>query len=294
MVFPTLSFLVFYLVVWPLSWAAVALRWHRVHKLVIILASYVFYSSWNTRIAALLLASVLLNWLAGRLIDAHRGRPAARWIVTVAVAINIGILGFFKYYNFFVDSLNELLTSLGLAREIPNLDIILPLGISFFTFQGISYIVDLYRGDLDRSRPLIDVMLFISFFAHLIAGPIVRASKFLPQLERPPDPDRTFVSLGVLLIGWGVFKKAGIANWLAVELVHKAFVAPSALGVADLLFALYGYSVQYYCDFSAYSDIAIGVAALLGYPFQRHFDPPYPAPSLQSFLPPRPNSLSTS
>src|SRR5690242_21733561 len=106
MVFPTLSFLIFYLVVWPLSWAAVALRWHRVHKLVIILASYVFYSSWNTKIAALLLASVLLNWLAGRLIDAHRGRPAARWIVSVAGAVDIGILGFFKYYNFFTYSLN--------------------------------------------------------------------------------------------------------------------------------------------------------------------------------------------
>ena len=199
------------------------------------------------------------------------------------MAINIGILGFFKSYNFFVDSLNELLTSLGLTREIPNLDIILPLGISFFTFQGISYVVDLYRGDLDRSRPLIDVMLFISFFAHLIAGPIVRASKFLPQLERPPDPNRVFVGLGVLLIGWGVFKKAVIANWLAVELVDKAFVAPSALGGADLLVAIYGYAVQIYCDFSAYSDIAIGVAALLGYRFQRNFDQPYRAQSLQDF-----------
>src|SRR5205807_41856 len=197
MVFPTLSFLVFYLVVWPLSWAAVALRWHRVHKLVIILASYVFYSSWSTKIMVVLLASVLLNWLAGRLIDFHRGKPAARWIVSVAVAI--------------------------------------------------------------------DVALFISFFAHLIAGPIVRASKFLPQLERPPDPNRVFVGLGVLLIGWGVFKKAVIANWLAVELVDKAFIAPGALGGADLLMAIYGYAVQIYCDFSAYSDIAIGVAALLGY-----------------------------
>jgi D-alanyl-lipoteichoic acid acyltransferase DltB (MBOAT superfamily) len=283
MVFPTLSFLIFYLVVWPLSWLAAALRWHRVHKLVIILASYVFYSSWNTRIMVVLLASVLLNWFAGRLIEFHRGRPAARWIVSGAVAINIGVLGFFKYYNFFVDSLNELLTSLGMAREIANLDIILPLGISFFTFQGISYVVDLYRGDLDRSRPLIDVALFISFFAHLIAGPIVRASKFLPQLERPPDPNRVFVGLGVLLIGWGVFKKAVIANWLAVELVDKAFLAPAGLGGVDLLFAIYGYAVQIYCDFSAYSDIAIGVAALLGYRFQRNFDQPYRAQSLQDF-----------
>ena len=283
MVFPTLSFLVFYLITWPISWALVWLRQHTLHKLAIILASYVFYSSWSTRLAGVLLASVLFNWAAGRLIQAWRGRAGAKAAVVVAVMANLGVLGFFKYFNFFVDGLNDLLMTLGAGREVRHLEIILPLGISFFTFQGISYVVDLYRGDLDRSRPLVDVMMFISFFPHLVAGPIVRASKFLPQLEVPPDPRRVFVGLGVLLIAWGVFKKAVVANWLAVELVDKMFIAPAAFGGADLLVGIYGYAVQIYCDFSAYSDIAIGVAALLGYRFQRNFDQPYRASSLRDF-----------
>jgi D-alanyl-lipoteichoic acid acyltransferase DltB (MBOAT superfamily) len=282
-IFPTLSFLIFYLVTWPISWVMVLLRRHALHKIVIVAASYVFYVSWNTRLAALLLASVLFNWAMGRAIGRRRGTPAARRFTALAVAANLLVLGYFKYFNFFVDNLNELLLALGAGREIRNLDIILPLGISFFTFQGISYIVDIHRGDLDRPRSLLDVMLFISFFAHLIAGPIIRASRFLPQLERLPDPRRVFVGLGVMLIGWGTFKKAVIANWLAVDLVDKVFVAPGAYGGGDLLVAIYGYAVQIYCDFSGYSDIAIGVAALLGYRFQRNFDQPYRASSLRDF-----------
>ena len=282
MVFPTLNFLLFYLIVWPVSWLLARANWHRLHKLSIIAASYAFYSAWSTRLALVLFASVLLNWAAGLLIDRCRDTPQQKWIVGAAVAVNLGVLGFFKYANFFIENLNELLGDLGLGREIAYLDIILPIGISFYTFQGISYVVDLYRRDLDRARPLIDVMLFISFFAHLVAGPIVRASKFLPQLEQPPQR-RVFVSLGVLLILWGVFKKAVIANWLAVGLVDKVFLAPSAFAAPDLLFAVYGYAVQIYCDFSAYSDIAIGVAALLGYRFQRNFEQPYRAQSLRDF-----------
>jgi D-alanyl-lipoteichoic acid acyltransferase DltB (MBOAT superfamily) len=126
-------------------------------------------------------------------------------------------------------------------------------------------------------------MFFIPFFPHLVAGPIVRAASFLPQLERPPNPNRVFVSLGVMLILWGVFKKAVVANWLAVSLVDKAFLDPLAYGTVDLLAATYGYAVQIYCDFSAYSDIAIGAAALLGYRFQRNFNQPYRAETLSDF-----------
>ena len=203
--------------------------------------------------------------------------------MTLGVLANLSLLGFFKYYGWFSEELNALLTSLEVGRELPLLEIVLPIGISFYTFQGISYIVDLYRGELDRPRPLIDVMFFISFFPHLVAGPIVRAASFLPQLERPPDPNRVFVGLGVMLILWGVFKKAVVANWLAVSLVDKAFFDPAAYGAIDLLAATYGYAVQIYCDFSAYSDIAIGVAALLGYRFQRNFNQPYRAETLADF-----------
>lgn len=283
MVFPTLSFLIFYLIVWPLAWGAVRLGRHSLHKLVIIVASYVFYSVWNWRLSFLLLASVLLNWGTGRLIDRARGTPWKLRVVSLGVALNLLILGFFKYYSWFAQEMNALLRMAGLARDIPLMEILLPVGISFFTFQGISYIVDLYRGDLDRSRPLIDVMFFISFFPHLVAGPIVRAASFLPQLETPPNPKRVFVGLGVMLILWGLFKKAVIAHWLAVELVDKVFFDPGSYGTLDALAAVYGYAIQIYCDFSAYSDIAIGVAALLGYRFQRNFNQPYRAETLADF-----------
>ncbi|MFM9941712.1 MAG: MBOAT family O-acyltransferase [Hyphomicrobiaceae bacterium] len=283
MVFPTLSFLIFYCVVWPLSWAAVALGRHTLHKLIIIAASYVFYCVWSWRFAFLLFASVLLNWATGRLIERARATPWRWRVVTAGVTLNLMLLGFFKYYGWFAQEMNALLRATGLTRDIPLMEILLPVGISFFTFQGISYIVDLYRRDLDRARPLIDVMFFISFFPHLVAGPIVRAASFLPQLETPPNPRRVFVGLGVMLILWGVFKKAVIAHWLAVELVDKVFFDPAAHGTVDAVAAVYGYAVQIYCDFSAYSDIAIGVAALLGYRFQRNFNQPYRAETLADF-----------
>lgn len=283
MIFPTLNFLLFFLVVCPIAWALAIVRTHTPHKLAIIGASYFFYAFWNWKLAFLLFGSVALNFIAGRLIDRTRGTLWCKRVVILAVILNLSLLGFFKYYGWFIESLDELLRGLGMERELPFLEIVLPVGISFFTFQGISYIVDLYRGDLDRSRPLIDVMFFISFFPHLVAGPIVRAAAFLPQLETPPSPNRVFVGLGLILIMWGVFKKAIVANYLAVSLVDKAFFDPTAYGAVDLLFAVYAYAVQIYCDFSAYSDIAIGVAALLGYRFQRNFNQPYRAETLADF-----------
>lgn len=284
MVFPTFNFLIFYMAVWPTSWALVRAGRHGLHKAAIIAASYVFYAFWSWKLAFVLLGSVVLNWAVGRLIGALRQRRfLKRTVLTLGVIANLCVLGFFKYYAWFSEELNALLIALGAGRELPLLEIVLPIGISFFTFQGISYIVDLFRGDLDRARPLIDVMFFISFFPHLVAGPIVRAASFLPQLEKPPDPGRVFVGLGVMLIVWGVFKKAVVANWLAVSLVDKVFFDPSAHGAVDLLAAIYGYAVQIYCDFSAYSDIAIGIAALLGYRFQRNFNQPYRAATLADF-----------
>jgi alginate O-acetyltransferase complex protein AlgI len=279
-VFPTLNFLIFYLVVWPVSWLLARSRTHTLHKLAIIVASYVFYACYDTRLSLVLFTSVCLNWAAGWGIERWRGSPWAKATLVVAVAANLAILGFFKYYSFVIENVVGLL---GFDIGAPRFNLLLPLGISFFTFQGISYVVDVWRRDLDRARPFIDVMMFISFFPHLVAGPIVRASKFLPQLEKPPSPDRVFMGLGLLLIAWGVFKKAVVANWLAVELVDKVFVAPAGFGARDLLVAIYAYAMQIYCDFSAYSDIAIGVAALLGYRFQRNFNQPYRARTLSDF-----------
>lgn len=283
MIFPTLDFLLFFLVVWVVAWALVAFDQHSLHKLAIIGASYFFYACWSWKLTFLLMFNALLNWAVGRGIELGRATAWQRVAVTIGVVGNLSVLGFFKYYGWFAGELNELLTTMHVERDLPLLDIVLPVGISFFTFQGVSYVVDLYRGDLDRARGLIDVAFFLSFFPHLVAGPIVRAAAFLPQLEKPPNPNRVFVSLGLMLIVWGVFKKAVVANWLAVGLVDPAFRDPTSYGGADLAAATYGYAVQIYCDFSAYSDIAIGAAALLGYRFQRNFNQPYRAATIADF-----------
>lgn len=281
MLFPTFEFLAFFCVVFAVAWALS--RQATPRKLFLTAASYFFYGWWDWRFMALLFASSLINYLGGLIIGrlgAERGR---KWALGLTVALNLGILAFFKYYEFFITSLERVLTSLGLERELPLMAIVLPVGISFFTFQGISYVADVYRQKIPPRRSLLDVMLYISFFPQLVAGPIVRAQDFLPQLDRRPDPRRVLVTFGVLLIFWGLFKKAIVANYLAVDLVDRVFMDPDAYHALDLLLALYGYAVQIYCDFSAYSDIAIGVAALLGYTFPRNFDQPYRAQSIAEF-----------
>jgi alginate O-acetyltransferase complex protein AlgI len=281
MLFPTLNFGLFFLVVFFGSWFLY--RKPELRKFFLLLASYFFYGFWDWRFVSLLFISSLLNFLAGRLIASSTVASQRKLILTIAIVINLGILGFFKYYGFFLESLAELLYQLGIERDLPFLEIILPVGISFFTFQGISYIVDVYRGKVQGNYSPLDVMLYISFFPQLVAGPIVRAADFMPQLQKQPDPNQILVSMGLLLILWGLFKKAIVANYLAVELVDPVFFDPTAYSPVDLLIAVYGYAVQIYCDFSAYSDIAIGVAALLGYHFPKNFDQPYRSASLREF-----------
>ena len=284
MLFPTLDFGLFFLVAFALSWTAYPHPQGR--KAILVAASYFFYGYWDWRFCFLLVASSLINYAAGRLLAAS---PQQRktLVAAVAVGLNLIILGYFKYYGFFVESLNDLAFSLGLERELPFLEIILPVGISFFTFQGISYVVDVYRGHVAPSRSLLDILLYISFFPQLVAGPIVRASQFLPQIEGArgvgPDTRRILAGFGMLLILMGLFKKVVIANYLATEMVDDVFFDPFFYSAPDLLLGIYGYTIQIYCDFSAYSDIAIGVAALLGYRFQRNFDQPYRAQSVREF-----------
>lgn len=281
MLFPTLDFALFFLVVFTISWE---LR-HRLNwrKMFLLGASYFFYGYWDWRFTGLLFASSLLNYGAGSLLQRSDDERRRKLIVGVAVALNLVVLGFFKYYGFFLDSLTDLLVRLEIERDLPFLEIILPVGISFFTFQGISYVVDVYRRDIKAVSSLVDLCLYISFFPQLVAGPIVRASQFLPQLSAEPVLTRAQVGHGVVLIVIGLFKKMVVANYLATELVDKVFFDPSIYGAVDLLIGVYAYAVQIYCDFSGYSDIAIGIAALLGFQFNRNFDQPYRANSLQDF-----------
>lgn len=279
MLFPTFDFGLFFVGVFIVSWMlrdSLDLR-----KIFLLVVSYFFYGYWDWRFLALLFLSTTINYAAGWLLislaeDRHR-----KWAVGIAVTLNLVVLGFFKYYGFFIVSLSNLLMSIGWERDLPLLDIVLPIGISFFTFQGISYIVDVYRGDVRPVRNPLDLYLYISFFPQLVAGPIVRAAHFLPQLDERPALTRATLSFGFGLILLGLFKKVIVASYLATEIVDDVFALPSAYSSLDLFVAAHAFVVQIYCDFSGYSDIAIGAAALLGYRFKKNFDRPLSATSLQ-------------
>ena len=281
MLFPTMAFGLFFLVVFFTAWGLERENGRR--KAFLVLASWVFYGWWDWRFVGLLILSATLNWGIAEAVSRSERRSTRLWLVGTGVALDLVILGVFKYYGFFVEQLGDALDALHWGRDLPLLQLVLPVGVSFFTFQGISYLVDVHRGRCERARSLLDVMLLMSFFPHLVAGPIVRARDLLPQFAQTPRPTRAMLSHGLLLIVWGLFKKTVVASELSAGLVDPVFFDPGAYGAGDLLFAAWGYAVQIYCDFSAYSDIAIGVAALLGYRFPRNFDQPYRSASLQEF-----------
>ena len=250
------------------------------HKAILLLASYYFYAHWDLRFVALLLACTLVNyWLAARMVVAQSKRTR-RGILAVAVFFSIGVLAFFKYANFFLDSMNAMLgpDTARLAR----LDILLPLGISFFTFRGLTYIVDLYRGKMQRCRSPLDYAVFVSFFPHLAAGPIARASEFIPQLERPEPPSWYGIFIGIRLFVLGLFKKVFIADNVAFY-VDYVFENAGVFSGATLWLATIGFAVQIYCDFSGYSDMAIGVSRLLGFDCRPNFNMPYAAKTVREF-----------
>ena len=281
MLFPTLSFHVFFIIVFTLNWLMRrAGDWRQIMLLV---ASWIFYGAWDWRFVALLQTSAILNWGAARLIvHAQSNQRRQKQWVLLGVTLNLLILGFFKYFDFFTEQLGVLLESLGWGRDVAVLGIMLPVGISFFTFQGMSYLIDVYQGKSKPAR-LLELTLLMSFFPHLVAGPIVRPSHILPQLRRPPRLTRAMAATSLILILWGVVKKAVIANELSVYFVDPVFSDPTSHTGLELLLAAYGYAVQIYCDFSAYSDMAIGLACLLGFRFPYNFNQPYRSASLQEF-----------
>ncbi|WP_439544632.1 MBOAT family O-acyltransferase [Sandarakinorhabdus sp.] len=282
MLFPTLDFAIFFLPVLVLVWT-VGKASNEWRKIILLLASWVFYGAWDWRFVALLIASAAINWGIAARIHARldRDEPAQPWLA-IGVTANLLILGAFKYYGFFLEELAVVLARAGWSRDLPVIEVILPVGISFFTFQGMSYLIDIARRQTAPAS-FLDITLLMSFFPHLVAGPIVRASHLVPQFQAMPRLNRGMVATALILITWGLFKKSVVASELSVALVDKAFFDPAAQTGFDLLAGAYGYAVQIYCDFSAYSDMAIGLAALLGYRFPRNFDQPYRATSLQDF-----------
>ena len=272
MLFPTSTFALFFLLVLPLSWLAMpnAHRW----RPFIIVASYVFYSWWDWRFVFLLAGCTLWNQLL-----AARRRRLLLWL---ALAGDLGVLGYFKYYDFFVTSSQSLAATVGLGLPFSLRTIILPVGVSFYTFMAISYVVDAYCGDFVPTT-LEKFAAYLSFFPHLVAGPIVRPGELIPQIAVPRDPQRVDTSRAFYLIATGLFKKVVIANYLASHIVDQVFGAPGQHSSLEILIGIYGYAVQIYADFSGYTDIAIGLALLLGFTFPRNFDSPYAAVSLQDF-----------
>ena len=280
MLFPTIEFAIFFPVVLALSWALMARQ--SVWKPFIVAASFTFYAAANWKFCFLLGGVTLVNQAGARLIDRSDDDRHRKRVVAATVAIDLIALGFFKYYSFFVQDVDRVLDAVHLGLPLPLLTVALPVGISFFTFQAISYTVDVYRR-LIRPYPLLDVAVYLSFFPHLVAGPIVRAREFLPQLEKPRDPTRVAVGAGVSLIVLGLIKKVGVADYLAREVVDPVFGVPQAYAAPDVAFALYAYAVQIYCDFSGYTDMAIGLALLMGFVFPQNFDRPYRALGFREF-----------
>ncbi len=281
MLFNTLSYAVFFGVVFVVAWLLAPRV--RARLWFLLLASYYFYSCWDARFLALIFASSSVDWLLGNAIaGAPTQRRRKQWLI-LTVVMNLGVLGLFKYFDFGVAEMSALLQKLGFNPPEIALRLTLPIGISFFTFESMSYVIDVYRRELPPHKSYVEYLTFVAFFPHLVAGPIVRPRDLLPQLSAPPRFDPVEGSRALLLIALGLFKKVAIGDYLALNLVDRVFDAPLQYSALECYAALVGYAVQIYCDFSGYTDIAIGSAALLGIRFPPNFNSPYKAHNIADF-----------
>ena len=278
MLFNSLAFLVFL----PTFLLGFALLRGRIRTAWILAGSYVFYGWWDARFLALILLSTLVDYTVGRKLGDEEDPTLRRRWVTLSVVTNLGILGFFKYAGFFSESFVALARSVGFEPGAFTLDIVLPVGVSFYTFQTMSYTLDLYRERIEVERSLLRFATFVAFFPQLVAGPIVRASHLLPQLRRGPRWSAEDLTIGVGLILLGFAKKVAVADSLA-PVVDRVFAEPGVLGGPMLLVGVVFYAFQIYCDFSGYSDIAIGLGRIMGFHLPWNFDRPYFARSFSEF-----------
>ena len=275
--FVSVSFAAFLAIVYVLHWSC---RHAAARKWLLTIASYVFYAAWNWRYCFLMLFVTANAFVAGRLLGGSaRGRKKA--VLAGSIAADLAVLGFFKYYDFFLSNIGDGLASLGASVSLPAMRVILPIGISFYTFHAISYVVDAYRSKV-RPESFLDVALYISFFPQLIAGPIVRASFMMPQIHRPRPFSRAQQAIGVRLLVRGFVYKALIADTLA-QIADPVFADIARYDVHALLTATIAFYGQIYFDFAGYSSMAIGTARLLGYRFPTNFNYPYRAASATEF-----------
>ncbi|MEZ4433928.1 MAG: MBOAT family O-acyltransferase [bacterium] len=268
MIFTTPEFVLFFVAFFVIHFSlrGAARKWW------LLAASYFFYGSWNAVFLLLIIGSTLVDYFVAHAIAASADQRRRDRLMWLSVAVNLGALGFFKYCNFFVDSFAALLGAVGVEASLPVLDVLLPVGISFYTFQTMSYTIDVWRGEQQPTTSFLDFALYVAFFPQLVAGPIERAAHLLPQIARLPSLGPIMSGFG--LIALGCFKKAVIADHIA-GVVDVTYADVDATHAPALWIGTYAFAVQIYCDFSGYSDIAVGVGRLLGLDIVENFKSPY-------------------
>jgi len=278
MLFNSLEFLVFFPIVVALYFAIP----HRFRWILLLIASYYFYMCWNYKFIVLIVVSTVVDYFSGILLHRTDRKGLRKLLLLASLITNLGLLFFFKYFNFFADSVNAAFDRFNMLSDIPTFNILLPVGISFYTFQTLSYTIDIYKRKQTPEYHFGRFALFVSFFPQLVAGPIERSVNLLPQFRREYNFDYERVKNGILLMGWGFFKKIVIADRLA-EYVNVVYNSPTEYSGLPNIIATFFFSFQIYCDFSGYSDIAIGAALIMGYRLMTNFRRPYFSMNIREF-----------
>ena len=280
MCFNSYAFALFFAALFPAYWLLG--KWPRLQNIVLLSAGYYFYACWNPRFLSLLILSTVVDYACGLWVDRAQGPRRRRAIVALSMAFNLGMLGYFKYYNFFAESLQTALGRAGLAISLRHLEVVLPIGISFYTFQSMSYVIDVYRRQMKPTRNLVQFAVFVSFFPHLVAGPIMRPQVLLPQVASRRRFTLQQFYEGVYLIFWGLVEKVVVADNLAV-VANDLFGRWQTLDGGLALLAIYAFAFQIFGDFSGYTNMARGVAKCLGFELPLNFNLPYFATSPRDF-----------
>src|SRR3954463_7973701 len=280
MLFNSLTFIAFFAIVLSFYWS---MRSWNGRKNLLLVASYIFYGAWNPPFAALLFSTTALDFYLGRKMSKIDNQAERRVWLWISVAVNLSMLGFFKYGNFLLENFTWVLARGGIQYKPPHLDVFLPIGISFYTFHSLSYTLDIYRGVMQPTGSLRDFALAVSFFPQLVAGPIVRAGDFLPQLERPPQPQKGRFLWGLLLMTLGLFEKVVLADTLLSGSADRVFGYKGPLMMLDSWTGVIAFAGQIFCDFAGYSTCAIGAALTLGFHLKDNFRFPYAAIGFSDF-----------
>lgn len=280
MLFNSLTFVVFFAVVLGLH--SLRLPW-RAKKLNLLIASYLFYAAWNPPFVLLLWLSTLVDWFVARALHREQRQAWRRGLLMLSIAVNLGILGYFKYGDFLLENWQLLMASVGIDFRPPPWSIVLPVGISFYTFQTMAYSLDVYLRRAEPSRSFVDFALFVTFFPQLVAGPIVRPTQLIPQFARPRRATSDQLIWGLGLMTLGLFQKVVIADGLLAPAADKVFGSPEVLLLTDAWLGTLAFSGQIFCDFAGYSTTAIGVALCLGFSLPDNFRFPYAAIGFSDF-----------